>query len=310
MSRRWNWGVGAGRIPFLLGFYGVGQDERGRYIGQTRYRIFITSASGQIAYPLSSTQRFEFQGGLTRYSYDIELDKFYTDPFGRIIDFKREQQDALEPDPLNLLKASAALVGDNAFYGFVSPIRGGRYRFSVERTVGTVSFTTVVADWRRYFSPTKNLTVGVRGLHFGRYGLDSSENQQGGFGLLNPLFLGFQTFIRGYSFRSFNSRECALSAGAAQGQSGCPTFDRLFGQRIAVANLELRVPFIGVEQFGIINFPFLPTELVAFADAGLAWDSDNPPVLEFSRTSSARVPVFSTGVSARFNVLGFMILET
>ena len=56
--------------------------------------------------------------------------------------------------------ASAALVGDNALFGFVSPIRGGRYRFSVDQTRGTLGFTTVVGDWRRYFSSTRNLTVG------------------------------------------------------------------------------------------------------------------------------------------------------
>tara|TARA_B100001964_G_scaffold208802_1_gene241748 strand:- start:882 stop:1220 length:339 start_codon:yes stop_codon:yes gene_type:complete len=86
-------------------------------------------------------------------------------------------------------------------------------------------------------------------------------------------------------------------------------FNRLQGQQLAVANIELRIPLIGVEQYGLINFQFVPVELVAFADAGLAWDSDNPPVLAFSRSGYERVPVFSTGISARANVLGFLILE-
>ena len=167
----------------------------------------------------------------------------------------------------------------------------------------------MTADWRRYFSPMRNLTVGVRALHYGRYGLDIAPEQQSGFSPLRELFLGFETFIRGYSFESFETLECGNPIQGAPTGSSCPTFDRLFGHRLAVGSLELRVPFIGVEQFGIINFPFLPTELVLFADGGLAWDPDNPPTLEWSRSSSERVPVFSTGVSARFNVLGFMILE-
>jgi Tol biopolymer transport system component len=304
MSNRWNWGVSAGRIPYLLGFFQRGQDATGPFVGQTRYRIFISSASGQVSYPFSTTQRFEMSLGMTRYSYDIELDKFYTDPFGRVIDFKRESQPA--PDALNLAKASVALVGDNSFFGFVSPIRGGRYRLSVEQTTGTVDFTTVIADWRRYFSPTKNLTIGVRGLHYGRYGLTEDENSADGFGLLRPLFLGFETFVRGYAFESFEAKECVEGASAG---SNCPAFDRLFGQRIGVASVEARIPFLGVEQFGLINFPFLPTELVAFADAGVAWDGDNPVNFTWSRSGSERVPVLSTGVSARFNILGFMILE-
>ena len=33
-----------------------------------------------------------------------------------------------------------------------------------------------------------------------------------------------------------------------------------------MVNAEIRVPFLGTEQFGLLNFPYLPTELVAFAD--------------------------------------------
>ena len=205
-----------------------------------------------------------------------------------------------------MAEASAALVGDNAFFGFVSPVRGGRYRLEVQQTLGDVDFTTVIADWRRYFSPTRNLTVGVRGMHYGRYGLGQEESSEDGFGILNPLFIGYETFIRGYAWESFDSSECTAGSSA---QNTCPTLNRLRGQRLGVMNLELRVPFIGVEQYGIINFPFMPTELVAFADAGLAWDSNNPPTLELSRSATDRVPVFSTGVSARANILGFLILE-
>ncbi len=309
LSDRWNWAVSAGRIPYLLGFYDIGSDDRGPFLAQYRYRIFNTSLGGQVAYPFSSTRRIEFKGGVTRYSYDIELDKLYLDPFGRIIDFEREQLDDQTPDPLNLVQAGAAFVGDNTIYGFVGPIRGGRFRFEVEQTAGTVDFTTIIGDWRRYYSPTRNLTVGMRGLHYGRYGLTPAENEEDGFGLLRPLFLGFETFIRGYAYESFTNEECALSSLESGSTDGCPTFNRLFGQQLAVANFELRVPFIGVEQFGLINFPFLPTELVLFADGGLAWDEDERPVLEWSRSSAERVPVFSTGVSARFNLLGFMILE-
>ena len=315
LSRRWNWALGAGRIPYLLGFFGVGQDspeEGGRtYLGQTRYRIFVTTATAQASYPFSTTQRFETHLGLTRYSYDIELDKFYLDQFGRPVDFARVSRNDLAPEPLNLVEGGVALVGDNAFFGFVSPVRGGRYRLGVDRTQGTLNFTTVTADYRRYFAPSKNLTIGFRALHLGRYGVGSQGSSNQAFGALQPFFLGFETLIRGYAFESFQSNECgASSAGPGNpGSSGCPPYDRLWGQRIAVTNLELRVPFIGVERYGIINFPFLPTELVAFVDGGLAWDGDHPATLKFSRNSPDRIPVFSTGFSARMNILGIMVLE-
>jgi outer membrane protein assembly factor BamA len=256
-----------------------------------------------MAYPFSTTQRVEFSGGQTRYSYDIEVDKFYYNAFGQTIGRARDQLAA--PDPDVLYQGSVALVGDNAFFGFVSPIRGGRYRFEVGRTQGSADFTTVIGDVRRYFAPATNLTVGVRALHYGRYGLDTSTAGFG-FGPLNPLFLGYETFIRGYAWESFEVSECG------QATLDCPAVDRLLGNQLAVASLELRIPFLGVEQYGIITFPYLPTELVLFTDAGLAWDQGNParePELKWSRSGSARVPLVSTGVSARFNILGFLILE-
>jgi Tol biopolymer transport system component len=321
MKHRWNWNVSGGRIPYQMGGYQQGSDELGDFFGLTRMRVFITTAGGGVQYPFSTTERVEFGLGLTRYSYDIELEKYYLGAFGQTIGFEREQLDA--PEALSMVKASVALVGDNSSFGFVSPVRGGRYRFEVERTQGSVNFNTVIADFRRYYSPFKNLTVGVRGLHYGRYGLSASEQTQDGFGILNPLFLGFETFVRGYAYESFDfATECAAGSTSV---NTCPALNRLRGHRVAVSSVELRVPFIGVEEYGIINFPFLPTELVAFADAGLAWDypqcirqfdgqvqceaGGDAPSLEWSRSSSARVPVVSTGVSARMNVMGFMILE-
>lgn len=306
MSRRWNWAVAGGRIPYMLGYYDFGQDELGPYIGQTQFRIFNTSLQGQVAYPFSSTRRMEFGLGGTRYSYDVQIDKYYTDPFGRIIGYQREDRDDLAPEPLNLAQGSAALVGDNAFFGFVSPVRGGRYRLEVQQTVGDIDFTTLIADWRRYYAPARNLTVGFRGMHYGRYGFETEESTQDGFGILNPLFLGFETLMRGYAWESFSSAECAPGSTST---NTCPTLNRLRGQRVGVANMELRIPLIGVEEFGLINFPFLPTELVAFADAGLAWNQNDQFNLTWSRSSTERIPVVATGFSARTNILGFLILE-
>ena len=81
-------------------------------------------------------------------------------------------------------------------------------------------------------------------------------------------------------------------------------YRQLFGQRIQVFNFEFRVPITGVSQFGLLNLPFLPIELVTFADVGLAWDNFGDVDLRFDRTTTDRVPVFSTGISARANLLG------
>jgi len=331
MSDRWNWAAAGGRIPYLLLFSSFGSENDGQggsqlYISQQRFRVFVSSAQGQLSYPFSTTRRVEFGAGVTRYSYDLEEDRYFFDSSGNFI-VGAERRDIDErcesgavtvgalcvPPPLNLAQASAGYVGDNSFFGFTSPIRGGRFHFSVEGTVGTENFVTAIGDWRKYLAPHRNLTFAMRGLHMGRYGGVDGD-------AIRPLFVGYETFIRGYAWESFDPEECQASATGGGGASdSCPTFNRLFGHRLAVASLEFRVPFIGTEQFGLIDFPFVPVELVAFADGGLAWDCpttalqlgclDEEPKLEFSRSSAERVPVFSAGLSARFNVLGFMVLE-
>lgn len=307
-KRRWNWGAAVGRIPLQYQYYGFGEADLDGTTFPTldlyRYRIFLDSSTGLLSYPFSLTRRVDFSAGFTRYSFDVEQDQIVYNALGQVIDQRRIQRDELEPDPLNMVTASVALVGDNSFSAFTSPIMGGRYRFELAATRGTVDFQTVTADYRRYFSPSLNFTLAVRGLHYGRYGYgeELASNQ-----FLRPLFLGYETLIRGYSWESFNNNECAVGSA---GDGGCPVFDRMFGQRLAVANVELRVPFIGNEVFGLIDLPYVPIELVAFTDVGIAWDPDNPvDDWGFVRSTSQRVPLWSSGLSARFNLLGIMVFE-
>jgi len=321
-ERRWDWAVQAGHIPtqMLYQSYDLTPDDR-LYLGLMRLRILETSVGGQIAYPFSTTRRVELGGGLLRYGFDVEEERYYYDRSWSFLTGERDRTRITQrcsgltdeqllgpfvpclPDPLNLAQASVSYVGDNSVFGFTSPIRGGRFRVGLEATVGTQNFLTGNADWRRYYSPWTNLTVAVRGLHVGRYGRIDSD-------VIQPMYLGNQGYLRGYSVESLRPEECVLSQSEApDANSTCPAFTRLIGHRLGVANVELRVPLLGFEQFGLIKFPYLPTELVLFADGGLAWDADNPPTLEFSRSSAERVPVFSAGVSARVNFLGMLIIE-
>jgi hypothetical protein len=77
-----------------------------------------------------------------------------------------------------------------------------------------------------------------------------------------------------------------------------------------VVNFELRVPLLGTERFGVLNFPYLPTEVFAFADAGVAFNSLEEVDWDFVPSGGQRVPVFSTGFGARFNLFGVLILES
>ena len=298
-KKRWNWGAGVQHTPYLrLHYPRYGQ---GRY-SIVRERIFIDAVRGLLAFPLSSTRRIEGGIGFTRYSFDVEQDVYHIDPFGRVVDFERQNLESLERDALNLASVSLAFVGDNSFLAFTSPVRGQRFRLAAEASYGTVNFQTVTADYRRYFNRGGPVTLALRGLHLGRYGdIKKLDEKQ-----LGPYYLGYERLIRGYAFDSFDlNRQCTVGNTG----SNCPELDRLFGHRLGVANMEFRLPLTGIEEFGMINFPYVPIELTAFTDVGYAWDSERVGELRWSRDSAERVPLVSSGVSARFNILGFLILE-
>jgi Tol biopolymer transport system component len=302
-KRRWNWLGGFSHVPYLTGFQQVNQTVISGtpvyQVDQIIQRVYVDNASFTTQYPFSQTRRIEFTTSYNRYGYDNEVQSFYYLPDGTYLGQERNNSIAA-PEDLNFGIASLAIVGDYSYFGFNSPVAGGRYRFEVSPAIGQINFTTLLGDYRRYFF-FQPVTLAMRGMYYGRFGKDAEDPTK-----LSPLYLGQETLIRGYDVNDFQPTECTQVAGSA-GQ--CPEFDRLLGSRIGVANFEMRVPLFGVRQFGLINFPYLPTEIGPFLDAGVAWAKGDSPEFTFSKTTTKRVPVFSTGISARMNILGYMVLE-
>jgi hypothetical protein len=306
-SRRINWGISAMHLPFLTGFSSFQPIGTNFQIDNYYDRIFIDQAQAIVYYPFSTSQRFEVQAGATHYSFDREIHRAIFNQFGQQIT-QVEVIDTTAPAPITFFETSLAYVGDNSFFAFTSPVSGKRFRVEFSPTFGTLSYQTMLADYRSYRF-MKPFTLALRGLHFGRYGGNSDGFADDGTRVLSPLFIGWETFVRGYAQESFTSSECRPDTSDPTGLA-CPAFDRLIGSRVALASIELRVPLIGVQEFGLINFPFLPTEISPFIDVGLAWSSGDDVNFSFERNSTARVPVVSAGISARVNILGFMVFET
>jgi len=300
-SDRLQWGASLSHMPYQSGAWNVSREPVqigdqtfvATRIDQLLQRTFVDRASLNTAYPLTSNVRLEGDIGYTRYSYDFEIGTVRT--VGRQV-IERSQRNPDAPPGLDLVDASIGFVGDYFFQGFTGPIRGRRYRLEVGSQIGDLAYQTLLADYRQYLF-AKPVTVAVRGLHCGRHGQNTDDSR------LTPQFLGNGVLMRGYSFFSFDPLECGPQT------QNCPVFDRLIGSRVAVASLEVCYPLLGTEQLSLINFPYLPTDLVGFVDGGVAWTESEDSVWEFARESSERIPVFSTGVSARVNVLGFAVLE-
>ncbi|HET7583756.1 MAG TPA: hypothetical protein VFK13_02555 [Gemmatimonadaceae bacterium] len=305
-EHRWNWLVSAGRIPYLSGFQGVQQTEiptsgggsiPALIVFQELQHVFDNQVGFSTQYPFSTTRRLEFGAAYRHVGFDIELDSVVVLENGAIVDQGR--RDLGGPPGLNLGETSVALVGDNAYFGFTSPTSGMRYRLEVSPTFGSINFTGVLADWRRYFFRNP-FTFAIRGLHYGRYGGGADDPR------LAPLFVGDPQLVRGYSQGSFDVSECTASATTSQ---SCPEFDRLIGSRVAVANFELRLPLFGTSQYGVFTTRILPVEIAPFVDAGLAWSAGDSPQLRFDRNTADRVPVVSAGIATRLNVFGIAIAE-
>jgi hypothetical protein len=296
-SRRLNWGVLAGRTPYLSASTTVTAVNSNTFqIDQTVQRAYYDQAQVMFQYPLSRARRLEFDAGFTHVSYDTRLFRWFES--GGIVQGPNELATTSSPS-ISFARTSAAMVGDNSFFGATAPVAGGRYRIEGSPTFGGINFQTVLADGRRYLY-ARPFTLAFRALHVGRYGRDAEDSR------ITPLYLGSDQLVRGYDLYSFTGADCGTSASQT---SGCPEFDRLIGSRLAVANAELRIPMFGGRGHALIPSSFLPIDMALFADAGVAWSAGESPSLRFDRSTADRVPVVSAGISTRINLLGFAVAE-
>jgi Tol biopolymer transport system component len=300
-KHRLNWGVDVSHLPYVSAFTSVGsavipvngQLTRVDVVEQQRLIQRYDSVSGLVQYPFSTTKRIEFSAGVQHQSQKFEIEDLFL--LGNTV--IADQVSRAPGFSLNLGTASTAFVGDSSVFGFLSPVRGTRYRFEAQALTGDLHFETALADYRKYwfFNP---VTVAVRGIHFGRYGQDAESS------IISPLYIGQDALVRGYDINSIGLDECVRTSASA---TACPVFDRLVGSKIAIGGAEVRVPLFGTRQFGLAS-GFVPTEIAAFVDAGAAWTKAQKVKWEFKTNSTDRSPVVSAGITARF-LLSYIPIE-
>ncbi len=309
-ENRINYGVGVSHIPSAFGQIGL---VDGRLIRIVQ-RIYQTQAFTQVSYPFSQRNRFELSAGGTRYGFGVRA----RDQAGNDVDpGEIDNLDPL-PNPLYLGQVGLAYVGDFSSSGLTSPLQGGRYRFQTTPQFGSRNFVSVLADYRRYLR-REPFTFAVRGLHQGNYGGKFKGNFSDLF-LRESIAEPYQTgFVRGYS------RSSILDEEPCRDDPDNCELAHLYGSRVALGSMEVRLPLLGPEILGVATFEYIPTDLVLFADAGVAWtgetiDFSNPINSTFRNEDSglerandddrlSARPVASVGVSARINVLGAAIFE-
>jgi hypothetical protein len=300
-KHRVNWGVEVSHLPYISAFTTVGtapvningQIVAADVIEQQRLIDRYDAVTGLVQYPFNTRQRIEFSAGVQHQSQKLEIEDLFL--VGNNIVDDRVQR--IAGFSLKLATASTAFVGDSAVFGFLSPVRGTRYRFEATALTGDLHFETALADYRKYwfYNP---ITIAVRGIHFGRYGRDADN------GTITPLYIGQDSLVRGYDINSIGLAECVRVAASP---TACPVFDRLIGSKIAVGGAEVRIPLFGTRQFGLAT-GFIPTELVGFVDGGAAWTKQSKVTWAFKTNSVERTPVVSAGVAARM-LLSYIPIE-
>ncbi|MBN2370119.1 MAG: PD40 domain-containing protein [Vicinamibacteria bacterium] len=293
LSSRWDWGISAGQIPYVTGGYGNYYDRSNdAYVERSViYRQISRSVATYAAYPFNRAKRLEFTTGYHNISFDNEIrDDYYDRLTGTYLGEQKE--DLPRSNALNLSETSAAFVHDTSIFGATGPLLGSRYRFEVGQSLGSLNITSLLADYRRYFMPVRPFTFAARVMHYGRYGPGAGDER------LVPLFVGYSTLVHGYDTDSFSASECRANDGT------CPVFDQLLGERMIVANVELRFP-----PFGLLGerrfYGPVPIDFAVFFDAGVAWRSGEKPSL----IGGEREFVKSVGVAARLNLFGFAVVE-
>ena len=304
---QWNWGGALSHSAYVYSARTFPFTTENQLLGTASVirRAYLTGLNGLLSYPLDPTRRFEFAVGGTRYGFGSNIQTA-----GRVPETALETlRDGLgDPRPKYLANASAAYVRDFSINGLTGPIQGGRWRLEVSPTVGTQNFITARADLRRYLYADP-FTFAFQALHVGNYGADFGGTLGVGNEYLGEPYR--EGFIRGYSVQSIaqNLRERGGCTSATSSQ--CAAIDRLFGTRSLTARAEVRVPVLGPEQLSLLPFRYLPLTLAPFADAGVTWTDEQGPSFRFETESNAtNIPVVSTGLSARVNILGRILLET
>jgi Tol biopolymer transport system component len=293
-KNRWNWGASLQRISYpYVGFtssYGEVDGEPSIIEREFLFRQINYQAAAFLSYPFNQVSRIEIAAGYRFIDYDQEVrTRAYSLIDGREILKEKEKLDA--PSSLTMPFMSTAWVYDSSIFGATGPIIGQSYIAQVAPLFGSINYVNILTDLRKYFMPVRPFTLAFRFLHTGRYGKGGEDSR------LYPLFMGYESLVRGYSYYSFGPGELST-------EDGLNAYESLFGSKFAVINAELRFPLFQVLGLGKGYYGILPVDFLTFFDAGVAWDSQNKPFF----LGGERQPVYSAGLGLRMNLFGYMIV--
>jgi len=300
LSRRFQYTTGISQDPVYVPVSGGTTQPIGNvYRVQTNYLRYVVRNLFLIGqYPFNRFTRAEtglqvnsISQGIINVYQDCNLAGYCTD-----IQFN----DSTKLPTINYVTPSTAFVSDNTLFGTTGPVMGRRMRFQASQSLGRITFSDFLADYRRYDPIIFNtLTFATRFLTSIAVGKD-----EGFF----PKYIGRPDFVRGYDRANFNFYDCTSVIGSTAECNNA----QLAGSRVAVFNAELRFPIIRRFDVGS-SFGLPPLDGLIFYDAGLAWSKGQQPHLGNAPAGNDptkdRYPLASWGAGLRVNLFNLAILR-
>jgi Tol biopolymer transport system component len=300
LSGRQQWGAGIQHYPifFLNGF---NQSESGGVLFQEQAiaRFIVRQASAFGQYPLNRFTRFEY--GASFNNIDRSL-MYISNAFDLNSGFSTGWfiDSIVNAPSLNYASPYVAWVTDNALMGATGGIYGKRYRLQAEHTAGTVSWTTLSADLRRYDALVFSfLTLANRVAANVSIGPDEEQF---------PKYIGRADFVRGYDREQYAGATCATGGSSSDQCSAV----QLLGSRVLYTNTELRFPLVRRFDLGLIPISLPPLDGLFFYDQGVAWSRGQN--LHLSRPddydfSTDRFLLRSYGFGLRLNLFNLALVR-
>jgi outer membrane protein assembly factor BamA len=255
--------------------------------------IFNDNLTLFATYPFTQTRRLEFAVSGSVYSF---LHTVYNNYFSGylLLAADRERLDDTPP-AFGVITISPSYIDDNSYFGMTSPLKGHIYSIFPTLYAGKFNLISTYIDLRRYVY-LKPVSFAFRLLQSYRFGKDA-EN-----GSFPDFYLPYPWYVRGYTDKAL-LRYVQMTGNQNLVYS-------LTGSRLVVANFEIRLPFIGIDRLALIPSKFLFMDLNAFFDAGVTWYSNQKISFDLINPDyTVHTPLLSTGLSARINVFGQIIIE-
>lgn len=162
-------------------------------------------------------------------------------------------------------------TSDKTLQGFITPIAGSRYSVSLTSsppvTKNTLSFVSLLGDYRKYFNLGSGYSFAFRGSGAASFGRDSQTYFMGGMlGWINQRWSGQSIPLDRLGDTFFTLPALPLR--------GHP-YNAIYGDRFSLINAEFRFPlFAAILPGPIPILPLYNLTGVAFIDAGMAWGQE------------------------------------